>query len=151
MISMKAKYAVQALIHMALRSTETSFVARKIAQAEEIPQKFLEEILLDMRKAGILRSKAGKCGGYSFRTQPENITLQDTFKAISDPLASQGFNASSNPTDFTRVRDIDYLLEPIERRLHAARRSVLAEITITQLAEQLQTREEDELVPDFQI
>src|SRR6218665_4153505 len=88
MISMKATYAIQALVCIASRPLDTVFVAWKIAQVENIPQKFLEEILLDLRKEGILRSKTGKCGGYYLQRTPEEVRLKDILGAINDPLAT---------------------------------------------------------------
>lgn len=153
MISMKARYAVQALVYMASRADqEETFVARKIAQAEDIPQKFLEEVLLDLRKDGLLVSKAGKSGGYRFKVKAESITLQDVFQAISDPLALGPLSVSANsPKGALASDDIDGLLQPVERSLHKARRDVLSDVTIASLAASRLARSQEALVHDFQI
>jgi Rrf2 family protein len=150
MISMKARYAVQALVYMASQSSEeNAFVARKVAQAEDIPQKFLEEILLDLRKDGILQSKAGKSGGYRLKKRPSEISLQQVFHAISDPIAITSPSESHTPT--THVDDVSYLLAPIEKELKTARLRVLQAATIEQLVKRKAKRAKEEPVLDFQI
>jgi len=154
MISMKARYAVQALVYMASHvDQEETFVARKIAQAEDIPQKFLEEVLLDLRKDGLLASKAGKSGGYRFKVRAESITLQHVFQAISDPLALNPTATATN-TSLRRLfvaDDIDSLLQPIESALYKARHAVLSDVTIASLAATRLARSQEALVHDFQI
>ena len=65
MLSKKAKYAMLALVHLAKHQDEGPVLISKIAEEENIPQKFLEAILLDLKKDGMLASKKGKGGGYS--------------------------------------------------------------------------------------
>jgi len=148
MISMKAKYAIHALVCMASRPPETSFVAWKIAQVENIPQKFLEEILLDLRKEGILRSKTGKSGGYFLQVAPANVKLTHIFQAINDPLVT---NARLNSGDRFNA-DRQDLIDPIRARLAAAQNRVLESIT---LADLVQIRQEQLMQTlnslDFQI
>jgi len=64
MLSKKTKYALNALVYLAKKYGEGPIVISRVAESENIPQKFLEAILLDLKKAGILRSKKGKGGGY---------------------------------------------------------------------------------------
>lgn len=145
MISMKAKYAIQALVCIASRPPDTSFVAWKIAQVENIPQKFLEEILLDLRKEGILRSKTGKCGGYFLQVAPANVKLTNIFQAINDPLVTNArFDRFS--------QDKPDLIETIRVRLAEAQHRVMESIT---LADLVQMRQEQLMqtveTMDFQI
>lgn len=58
-----------------------------IAQRENIPKKFLEQVLLALNKAGIVQSLRGKAGGYALRTTPAAITLGDIVRAVDGPLA----------------------------------------------------------------
>ena len=64
MISKKTKYAINALVYLAKKVDEGPILISEIATAEKIPQKFLEAILLDLKKAGILASNKGKGGVY---------------------------------------------------------------------------------------
>lgn len=81
MVSRKSLYAIHALICMAGRATETVSV-NWIAKSKKIPRKFLEVIMLDLKKAQILGSKQGKGGGYYLLRAPETITVLDVIHII---------------------------------------------------------------------
>ena len=87
MISKKAKYAIVALVHLAKRPDNSPVVIREIAVAENIPQKFLEAILLDLRKAAILASRKGKGGGYYLLKSPKDINMADIMRLFDGPIA----------------------------------------------------------------
>jgi Rrf2 family protein len=88
MISKKMKYALKALIHIADHSEDEGYVkAHDIAEQGQIPKKFLEQILLDLKKGRILNSKQGNVGGYYFVKKPENVTLADVYRLIDGPIA----------------------------------------------------------------
>jgi Rrf2 family protein len=83
---MKAKYALKALIHMA-QSEAASLPSKQIAEAENIPQKFLDNILQELRQNGIVDSKRGIFGGYFLARSPRDIFLGDIIRIIDGPLA----------------------------------------------------------------
>lgn len=87
MISKKTKYAINALVHLAKRKDEGPIIIAEIAKAENIPQKFLEAILLDLKKAGILASKKGKAGGYYLLKSPEDVNMADVMRLFDGPIA----------------------------------------------------------------
>lgn len=87
MISKKTKYAINALIHLAKRKDEGPIVISEIAEKEHIPQKFLEAILLDLKKAAILSSKKGKGGGYYLLKDPNEVNLADVMRLLDGPIA----------------------------------------------------------------
>ena len=86
MLSMKAKYALKALIHMAQTEAAT-LPSKQIAEAENIPQKFLDNILQELRQNGIVDSKRGIFGGYYLARDPKDIFLGDIIRIIDGPLA----------------------------------------------------------------
>ena len=86
MLSMKAKYALKALIHMA-RQDKPALPSKQIAEAEDIPQKFLDNILQELRQNGIVDSKRGIFGGYYLAKTPSDISLGDIIRIIDGPLA----------------------------------------------------------------
>jgi Rrf2 family protein len=88
MLSKKAKYAINALVHLAKRHGEGPVRISEIAEVEHIPQKFLEAILLDLRKGGILTSRKGRSGGYSLLRSPEDVNLAEVMRLIDGPIAS---------------------------------------------------------------
>ena len=86
MLSMKAKYALKALIHMA-QSESPTLPSKAIAEAQEIPQKFLDNILQELRQNGIVDSKRGIFGGYFLAKPASDIRLGDIIRIIDGPLA----------------------------------------------------------------
>jgi Rrf2 family protein len=87
MLSKKTQYALQALSYMVGKQTESPILIAEIAEEKKIPLKFLENILLELRKAGFLESKKGKHGGYLFAMPPEKIKLSAIFRTIEGPIA----------------------------------------------------------------
>ena len=88
MLSKKSKYAINALLYIARHKDEDRPVlASEISEHESIPHKFLEAILLDLKNAGILRSKRGRHGGYFLQAQPEDINLITIMRLFDGPIA----------------------------------------------------------------
>jgi Rrf2 family protein len=87
MLSKKTQYALQALSYMAEQGGMEPILIASIAEAKNIPIKFLETILLELKKAGFLESKKGKNGGYFFALLPQKIKLSSIFRTIEGPIA----------------------------------------------------------------
>ena len=86
MLSKKCKYAIHALVHMA-RDPEEKFLIKDISEACNIPKKFLEAILLDLKRSGVLGSKQGKGGGYFLRMKPADVNLADVVRQFDGAIA----------------------------------------------------------------
>ena len=87
MLSKKAKYALKALEYMAENKGNMPLKISQIAEEQNIPQKFLEAILLELRKDGLLRSRLGKTGGYLLNKAPEEIRLGHVIRLLDGPIA----------------------------------------------------------------
>ncbi len=87
MLSMKSQYAFKALTHLAEKFKEGPVLISEIAQKKKIPLKFLENILLELKKAGILDSKKGKGGGYFLLQSPEKVKVATIIRLINGPIA----------------------------------------------------------------
>ena len=87
MLSMKAKYGLRALLYLAKHEGEGLVLISDLAEKENIPKKFLELILLDLKNHGILQSKKGKGGGYSLGRKPAAIKLGRVIRLLDGPLA----------------------------------------------------------------
>ena len=87
MISQKAKYALRALVALARAENDKSLLISDIAEAYEIPKKFLEQILLVLKHHGLVRSKRGKFGGYMLLKRPEDITFGRVLRIVDGPIA----------------------------------------------------------------
>jgi Rrf2 family protein len=87
MLSKKCKYAIHALVHMA-RNPEEKFLIKDISDQCRIPKKFLEAILLDLKRAGVLGSKQGKGGGYFLRRAPADVNLAEVVRLFDGAIAA---------------------------------------------------------------
>jgi Rrf2 family protein len=87
MISKKTKYALKALEHLTRHSGEGPILISELAEAETIPKKFLEAILLSLRKGGILQSRIGKGGGYSLALDSKRITIGSVVRILEGDIA----------------------------------------------------------------
>ncbi|RDE10095.1 RrF2 family transcriptional regulator [Pelagibacterium lacus] len=87
MISQKARYALRALIALSRAGQGTSLMISEIATGQDIPKKFLEQILLELKRNGIVMSKRGKAGGYLLLKAPEAISFGEVLRVIDGPIA----------------------------------------------------------------
>jgi Rrf2 family protein len=87
MISKKAKYGLKALLMLAQVHGEEPVLIVDIAERERIPKKFLELILLELKRHGLVQSKKGKGGGYFLARNPGSITLGDVIRFLDGPIA----------------------------------------------------------------
>jgi Rrf2 family protein len=87
MLSHKAKYGLKAAFFLAKRYGGEPVLISDLAAAEYIPKKFLEQILLELKKHGILYSKMGKGGGYALAKSPEKVFLGEIIRILDGPLA----------------------------------------------------------------
>jgi Rrf2 family protein len=89
-ISQKGLYALQGLMVLARRYTQGAIRIRDIAYEENLPEKFLELILLELKNARIVESVRGAKGGYRLRRAPSEIRLSEIIRLIDGPLAPSG-------------------------------------------------------------
>lgn len=87
MLSKKTKYGIKALAYIARKQGKTPVQASEISESENISQKFLESILLELRKSGFLGSKKGKGGGYYLIREPEEIKMTAVIRVLEGPIA----------------------------------------------------------------
>jgi len=86
-ISNKAKYAFRALLAIAAAPEGEALTSAEIARRYSIPHKFLEQILLDLKKAGILDSRRGKSGGYVMLRPADTVSFGEVLRLFEGPLA----------------------------------------------------------------
>ncbi|MEK6730195.1 MAG: Rrf2 family transcriptional regulator [Planctomycetota bacterium] len=86
-LSKKSDYALRAMIYLSMNYQKGAVQIKEISAKERIPQKFLENILLTLRKVGILNSKMGLKGGYALARSPDLITLGDVIRALDGTIA----------------------------------------------------------------
>jgi Rrf2 family protein len=89
-VSQRGLYALKALLHLAGAYGRGVVKIREVAEAEDIPEKFLEGILLSLRNARVVSSQRGRDGGYRLRRPPQEILIGDVVRLIDGPLAPFG-------------------------------------------------------------
>jgi len=85
-LSTKCMYAIRALFDIAYHGSDEPVSGRDIAEREEVPHRFLEQILLELKRAEFVRSKRGPHGGYRLAREPEDITMLDIVETIDGPM-----------------------------------------------------------------
>jgi Rrf2 family protein len=128
-VSAKADYALRATIELAAAG-DGPVKGERIAQAQEIPLKFLENILGDLRHAGIVRSQRGAEGGYWLARPAEEITVADVVRAVEGPIANVrglGPEAVEYNGSAERLRDVWIAVR-------ANLRAVLEHVTLADVA-----------------
>jgi Rrf2 family protein len=86
-LTRKSKYAVKALLVLAAHPARGPVLISELAHGERLPKKFLEAILLELKRHGLLHSKKGKGGGYSLSRNPSQVTLGQIIRILDGPLA----------------------------------------------------------------
>lgn len=86
-LSKRGEYALRAMIYLSMNYNKGSVKIHQIAENEKIPEKFLEQILLELKNAGLLYSRRGVNGGYNLIKSPKQITLAQIIRIVDGPLA----------------------------------------------------------------
>ena len=124
----KADYAVRAVVELAAAGELVT--AEHIAQAQRIPVNFLENILRDLRRGGIVESRRGQQGGYTLARPAEDISIADVIRAVEGPLA----NVRGHPPEDLEYDGSAAKLRDVWVALRASVRSVLEHVTLADLA-----------------
>jgi Rrf2 family protein len=129
-ISAKSDYAVRAMLALAADDGGRPVKGETLAVSQQIPVKFLENILVDLRRAGLVASQRGAEGGYRLGRPASKITVADVIRAVDGPLANiRGVRPEAAEYDgaATALRDVWVAMR-------AALRSVLERVTIADVA-----------------
>ena len=131
MISKKAKYAIKALKVLTEEFGKGPVLISYISARENIPKKFLEAILLELRNHGILQSQKGKGGGYLLRIDPARVNLAQVLRVIDGPIAptpcvSHNFYVKCDDCE----DEVTCALKPIMERVRDANLGVYENTTL---------------------
>jgi len=131
-VSAKVDYALRAIVELAATApsdTQELVTSERLATAQAIPPKFLENILLELRRAGLVSSQRGAEGGYRLGRPPAEISIADVIRAVEGPIATI---RGSRPEDVT-YEGSAVALRGVWIDLRAAMRGVLEQTTIADL------------------
>jgi Rrf2 family protein len=129
-VSAKVDYAVRASIELAAAEPGRPVKGERVAQAQDVPLKFLENILAELRHAGLVRSQRGVEGGYWLARPADEISVADVIRAVEGPIANVrglGPHEVEYAGSAERLRDVWIAVR-------ASLRSVLEEVTLADLA-----------------
>ena len=143
-ISAKTDYALRAAIELASLGTSDPVKGEAIATAQGIPLRFLENILGDLRNAGVVESRRGVEGGYLLARPANEITLADVIRAVDGPLA----NVAGTRPNLLEYHGSTEKLREIWVGVRAALRSVLEETTLADMAEKKLPKHIEKMVAD---
>jgi len=131
MLSQKAKYALKALFQLATSPPGTMMLVADIAAKENAPKKFLELILLDVKRHGLLRSQRGRGGGYALARPADSITFGEIIRITEGPLAPI---PCASLTGYQRCTDCDdedaCAIRKVMRRVRDAMSEILDRTTL---------------------
>jgi len=104
MLSQKARYALRSLFVLGSQEGDGPVMIADIAEQASVPRKFLEQILLEMKRRGIVHSQRGKFGGYKLARKPQDISFAEVLRVIDGPLA---LSPCASRTAYRKCDDCD--------------------------------------------
>ena len=129
-VTAKSDYALRALIEMASRPDEGAVSAEELGRRQDIPRGFLQAILADLRRAGIVVSQRGQAGGWHMASSPGDVTVADVIRAVDGPLVSvYGLRPEA-----VAYNEPAAVLQPVWVAARSSLRSVFEHVTIAHLA-----------------
>jgi Rrf2 family protein len=129
-ISAKVDYAVRAAVELAAATDDKPVKAERIATAQGIPLNFLENILGELRHAGIVRSHRGADGGFRLARRADELTIADIIRAVEGPLAS----VRGGPPEEVEYAGASEALLRVWIAVRASLRSVAEHVTLADIA-----------------
>jgi len=136
-ISAKGEYAIRALLDLAVHHGEGLVPIQEVARRQGIPQRYLEQVLLLLKRAGFLESKRGASGGYQLVRAPGAISVGEVLRAVEGRVTALEV-AGRNPSNTREAGASD--LAPLWREIAGAVAGVIDRTTFGDLAEQAKAR-----------
>jgi Rrf2 family protein len=129
-VSAKADYALRALLEMASRQSTDPLSAEELGKSQGIPHGFLQAILADLRRAGIVSSQRGQSGGWRLAKAPESVSVAAVIRAVDGPLVSV-YGLRPEAVEYNERADI---LQHVWIAARDSLREVFEQVTIDHLA-----------------
>ena len=98
-ISRRVDYGLRAVLYLSVQDPEKWCSKTEIAKQQGVPKKFLDKIIRDLMRCGLIKSKQGACGGYTLNRSPEQISFYDIIEAIEGPVATPNRNIRQKISD----------------------------------------------------
>ena len=147
-ISARTMYGLRALVTLASARTDNPMSIQAIADEEELPNKFLEGIMADLKRGGFVQSRRGANGGYLLARPASEVTLLEIIRHLEGPVAPLGFGertADGEPTERQKA------FRPVWKEVRDATIRVLESYTIQSVADAVPELEGEDFSPIYQI
>ncbi len=135
--TLKAVYGILAALDLALHNGGVPIRSKAIARRQDIPARFLEQILNGLKKGGLVESHRGAHGGYVLRKTPADISLAEIVEVLEGPftLSSTAWNGRGQESKFSQK---EFVLSNVFSQLRQAEINVLSKVTLKDLVEKQQ-------------
>ena len=147
-ISARTLYGLRALVTLAGARSNEPMSIQLIAEREQLPAKFLEGIMADLKRGGFVRSKRGANGGYLLTTPASEVTVLDVIRHLDGPIAPQTF-ADRSPQEEMSERQA--ALQPVWTEVREATIRVLQSYSLQSIADAVRENPLDTFTPNYQI
>jgi Rrf2 family protein len=136
-LTFKGDYALKAVLDLALRYNKELVTAGDLAERIDAPMKFLEQVLLDLKKGGFVESRRGNVGGYMLSKAPDKITVGEVIRYIDGPLepiscVKEGY---SNCVDINRC-----VFKKLWSKVYQATAGIVDNVTFEELASEVKSK-----------
>ena len=148
-IGYKTDYALKALLELTLNYDKGVFSIQELAEKGDIPDKFLEQVLLMLKKAGFVDSKRGVNGGYFLAKAPDKITIGDVIRFIEgpiEPISCVGKERYEECKDFKSC-----VFRDIWSQVYTATSLIIDTVTFAELARRIKARQKEKLPHTYSI
>jgi len=139
-LSTRSDYAIKALVRLALADSAAPVASRDIVAFTGVPPKFLEQVMHDLRQAGLVESRRGKGGGYVIAHDPASVSFADVIDAMDGRRADAGPGAVGSSGSnggkgrMQRGGQAEALVAPVWREVRECTRAILGSVTIADAA-----------------
>lgn len=127
----KGHYSVKALLDLAMSGTQQPASVRAIASRQHIPAPYLEKLLIDLRQAGLVRSRRGAHGGYQLARAPREISLAEILEAVGDRIEAQPVETHADTVSDELAED--WVMQAVWQRIATRLHQALQDITLEDL------------------
>ena len=130
-VSAKSDYALRALIELASRDAGSPVSAEELGRLQDIPHGFLQAILADLRRAGVVMSQRGQSGGWRMARDPSTVSVADVIRAVDGPLVSV-YGLRPEAVSYNESAEV---LQHVWIAARSSLRGVFEQVTIQDLAD----------------
>jgi len=151
-LSVRGEYALRALLVLGLKFDQAVVPIKTISEEQNIPKRFLEQILNDLKSAGIVQSRRGIAGGYRLARRPEEITLAAVVRHIEGALAPVSCVSEKFYEKCTCPDEARCAIRSVMKEIRQAVVNIAERVTIAELCERSRKLQQEPLSPiDFSI